>query len=121
MTWLLIALLSAILAELFLRLPLLARAGDVAAIGRRSLRTLRAQGASDHWKERCLLGYAGRMMRGAGAIALWFAGWSLAAAALVALAGLVRPGLPDAMASWPGAAAALAASLAVLAARRRRV
>lgn len=61
MSWVLLILCSAAFIELFLRLGVMRRVGALAAVASRSVSVLRSPRISDHWKERVLPRYAGRM------------------------------------------------------------
>ncbi|GGY56926.1 hypothetical protein [Parvularcula lutaonensis] len=61
---LVVAVLTVISVELFLRLPILATIGTVSGSARRSFEVIRAKAISDHWKEQVLPAYSGRMMAG---------------------------------------------------------
>ena len=63
MIWFLTGILTIVLVEAFVRLPLIPTARGIADTARRAVRTLSARGASDHWKEKASRAYAGRMMR----------------------------------------------------------
>lgn len=52
----------AISCELMLRLPLRARVVDLRQLVQRILRTISSPKISDHWKERVMLVYAGRLL-----------------------------------------------------------
>ncbi len=51
-----------VFVELFMRLKVLKRAAVPAQLAQRSLRIIQAERISDHWKERVLPVYSGRMM-----------------------------------------------------------
>ncbi len=58
MNWLLTALLSCLLVECLLRLPLAALLVDFRRVTLRALHVLRAKAISDHWKEKAMGAYA---------------------------------------------------------------
>ena len=104
----LIALISLLLVELFLRLPLIASARAVLASARRAGRILGRRRASDRWKERASRILALRMLRGALALAASLAVLLAAGAALLWSAERIAPGTGRAMFGLPGLLLSLA-------------
>ncbi len=86
MTWILTILFSIALVELLVALPLLGPLASFKRFTGRSIRVMRAEGVSDHWKEKAMGGYARRTFKasmtltgillvfaaGAGALAMVF-------------------------------------------------
>lgn len=64
MRWALLAIATIAAVELFLRLDIAGRARQLLAVVRKVLRVMQSSAISDHWKERALLAYAGRMFTG---------------------------------------------------------
>jgi hypothetical protein len=60
-SWVLLAAGTVLAAELFLRLPIVATARRLLGTARKAQRTIRSPRVSDHWKEKVLLAYAGRL------------------------------------------------------------
>jgi hypothetical protein len=95
MNWLTTAILSVILVELLIRLPLRGPVTDAAGIATKARHTMLARAISDHWKERALLAYARRLFSSTMRLALVLAAFFLLAALLVLLAesaGVLEPG-----------------------------
>ena len=63
MAWLLAAIATVLVVECFLRTPFLRRVGDFGSINQSIFRVLRSSSISDHWKEKILPVYAGRLFR----------------------------------------------------------
>ena len=63
MNWVLLTLFSAIIVEALIRLPVVRLASHIALLSRRSVRTLRADGVSDHWKEKAMGEYSLRTFK----------------------------------------------------------
>lgn len=84
------ALSCVVVVELFFRLPFLAHVEAVNRGAMRALTVVRAPHISDHWKERVLPTYAGRILRA-----------SLALGGLLLLCALVFVAVWVAAASWP--------------------
>lgn len=121
MIWVFTALLTIILVEIFLRLPLVSTARGIVVTARRAMRALARRGASDHWKELVSRAYAGRMLRatlvlagGLGLMAVVGGALSLGVERLV-------PGFGAALISWPGLVVSLIAATAYVMARARFV
>jgi len=55
------AVLSVLLVEIVLRLPFADVLAEGRATAKKALWTVRARGVSDHWKEKVMLAYSGRM------------------------------------------------------------
>ena len=86
MTWLAVAIVTILLVEVFLRLPLISTAGKVLHIGQKAAHIMRTKGVSDHWKERAVQAYSGRLLKAsflliAGLGVIFFAGYLLTLAA----------------------------------------
>lgn len=80
--------LSALLAvELFLRLPFLARVEALGVAAMKALGVVRSQRISDHWKERVLPRYAGRILVATLTLAGLLGIWALAVGGVYLLAG----------------------------------
>ncbi|MEM9435433.1 MAG: sulfotransferase [Pseudomonadota bacterium] len=71
MTWFLTALLCVILVEIGMRLPFGASLSTLTRSTGRAMKTVRAAGVSDHWKEKAMGAYAGRTFAATGKLALW--------------------------------------------------
>ena len=61
MQWLLTTILCVTLIEVVIRLPIQGIAREVSVVGRKAMRTVSSAHISDHWKERALLAYSGRL------------------------------------------------------------
>jgi hypothetical protein len=60
-SWVLLVAGTVLAVELFLRLPIVATARRLLGTARKAQRTIRSPRVSDHWKEKVLLAYAGRL------------------------------------------------------------
>lgn len=87
MAWLLTAVAAIGLVELAMRLDFREPLVRLAATAGRAFHVMRAQQISDHWKERVLLAYSGRILASAMRLALLFAVFAAAALAAVAVLG----------------------------------
>ncbi|MFQ5622526.1 MAG: hypothetical protein ACE5FS_03930 [Paracoccaceae bacterium] len=121
MTWALVGLLTAVLVEMFLRLPLVAAARAVALTGRRAARTLGTRGASDHWKEKASRAYAGLMLKGSLVLAGGLGLIAVAGTLLTLAAERLAPGTTAALLSWPGLLLSLVVATVYVMARQRLV
>jgi ABC-type enterochelin transport system permease subunit len=63
MDWLIAAILCAVVVEFAARLPLGDALRSIASAGNRAFEVITSRSISDHWKEKVLLVYSGRMMR----------------------------------------------------------
>lgn len=61
MNWLLTVVLCVLLVEVVLRLPFFRVLRELEGILRKAMRVVRARSVSDHWKEKVVPAYAGRM------------------------------------------------------------
>ncbi len=121
MIWVLVSLLTVVLVELFLRLPLIDAARGIARTARRAGRTLGRRNASDHWKEKASQAYAIRMMRGTGVLAFGL-GVIAVVGALLSMAGeQIAPGTTAALLSWPGLLISLVVATVYVVVRQRFV
>jgi hypothetical protein len=82
MTWLAVGIVTILLVEVFLRLPLISTAGKVLQISQKAAHIMRAKGVSDHWKERAIQAYSGRLLKASflliiGLGVIFFAGYLL--------------------------------------------
>lgn len=121
MTWVLVSLLTVILVEMFIRLPLIRTAVGVADIGRRATRALMAKNVSDHWKERASRAYAGRMMRGSFVLAGGLGLIALVGTALTLGGERIAPGLAEALLSWVGLLVSLVVATVYVVVRQKIV
>ncbi|MEM7236533.1 MAG: hypothetical protein AAF501_01725 [Pseudomonadota bacterium] len=80
--------LTAIIVETALRIPLMSETGRAAHWVKCGLRTMLRARVSDHWKERVLLGYAGRLFVSIFRICVMFA--ALASVAAICIFGLAQ-------------------------------
>lgn len=71
MTWFLTALLCVILVEIGLKLPFGASLSALTRATGRAMKTVRAAGVSDHWKEKAMGAYAARTFAATGKLAVW--------------------------------------------------
>lgn len=117
MSFVLAALLSAILVEIALRLPFAACLLRLTATARKTGRLL-ACGASDHWKERAMLGYAGIVFNASARLAGLLALLAAAAAALALGLEQSVPGFLGFLAAPAGLLTCLVSASLVLWARR---
>ena len=62
-TWALLLISTLIVVELFLRLPLIAHAKELADTLQKSLKVLKSPRISDHWKEKTLQAYSLRLFK----------------------------------------------------------
>jgi len=122
MTWLLAALIAIAFVEILLRLPLMPALARLLATARQVRRVIASPRISDHWKEKSLVVYAGRLLRHSLVISalLGFA------CALITLAGLALALPLEAdffgfLATLEGAIFATVVSLAYVFARSRLV
>lgn len=121
MIWILIGILTAILVEIFLQLPLIETARGIGITARKAVRILRARGVSDHWKEKASQAYAGKMMRAtlvlAGGLGV------IIAIAVILSFGMesLAPGFGSALISWPGLVVSLVVATLYVMLRKRFV
>lgn len=121
MIWLLIAILTVVLVELFLRLSLVDVAKGVAQTGRRAVRTLGKRNASDHWKEKASRIYAVQML-GASFSLAWRLGLIIVVAAILIIAlEPIVPGIGAGFIRWQGIIISIAAATAYVMLRSRFV
>lgn len=121
MIWVFTGILTVILVELFLRLPLIATARSIGITARKAAHILGARGVSDHWKEKASQAYAGKMMRatlilagGLGLIGVVGTVFSLGVET-------IAPGFSSALLSWPGLVASLVVATVYVMLRSRFV
>ena len=88
MNWLLLVLAAVVACELFLRLPLMATIKQATSTAAKASAVLRAKRVSDHWKERILPVYAGKIA----ANSLKFFLYLCVILGAVVVFGLVAPG-----------------------------
>jgi hypothetical protein len=122
MSWLLAAALGAAFVEIFIALPVLPEAGRLFSVVAKVQRTVRSPQISDHWKEKVLIVYAGRLLQRS----LILSALLLGALAAVTLAGyaitlFLDKGFAVYMLSLEGSLVATLASLAYAFARFRLV
>ena len=86
MNWLITTVLSIFLVEFLLRLPLRDPIADAAKIAAKAQHTLLTSAISDHWKERALLAYAGRLFRNTLTIAIALGAFTTVAVVLIVIA-----------------------------------
>lgn len=102
MSWILAGILCILLVEGVSRLPIVQAASTASDAARRAVRTMSAPKISDHWKEKVLLVYAGRIF-GATlrlvAMLVLVAGLALGA---IYLLDALAPGFADFMMGWAG-------------------
>lgn len=78
--------------EIFYRIPFLERVGNLSGIVTKTVHTVRSPKISDHWKERVLLAYSGKLMTTSLTLFLMI---------LVILIPVAIVGAIGALASWP--------------------
>ncbi len=122
MSWLLAAAVGIVFVEIFIALPVLSEAGRLLSLVAKVQRTVRSPRISDHWKEKVLIVYAGRLLQRS----LILSAFMLAALAAVILAGygitlFLDRGFAAYMLSLDGSLVATLASLAYALARFRLV
>jgi hypothetical protein len=121
LNWLLAAVLCVVLVEIAVRLPFAPVMADVSRTGVRSMRVLRSSRISDHWKEKVMLAYSGRMfrasMRLAGILIVLFGIAALIVWGFDAISG----GFFHFMLSWQGILATLVLASLYFVARKRIV
>ncbi len=122
MTYLSAAIVTVVAVECFCRLPVMAFVAELTDVLTKVRWVLLSKNVSDHWKEKVLLVYAGRIAVATGKIALAL----LALAALVLAATQVldwlltpSPGTLDGLMSTWGLTASLAVSVLYFLLRRR--
>lgn len=79
MTWISVAILSVLIIETGLRLPLSAVLMEMNMVARKAIHILGAKAISDHWKEKVMLAYAFSLFKNTAIIA----GFMLLIAAIV--------------------------------------
>lgn len=63
MTWITTAIVSIVLVEVVLRLPILGVLTQMNAVAKKALHVLSSKSISDHWKEKVMLAYAGSLFK----------------------------------------------------------
>jgi len=116
--WLLLILLSAVLVELLVRLPLISPLRVISRSSRQAMRLAVAGSISDHWKERAMGAYARRTLQASCRLAALLMLAGLAAAAIVLTFGLLSAGFEAFVLGWRGIASSLV-SASVYAVLRR--
>ena len=119
MTWVLTGILTVMLVELFLRLPLIVTAVAIVVTARRAMRTLQRRGASDHWKEKASQAYAVRMLRATIMLAACLGVVAIAGAILALGMERLAPGFGLTLLSWAGLIISLAVATVYVMARTR--
>lgn len=102
MIWLAGGVTGIIAAELLYRIFALKIPARMAVAMRKSLRAIRFEYASDHWKEKVVLHYAIALLKETGKLALGFAILVAVVAFLMWLASLAGLDLARFMVSWTG-------------------
>jgi hypothetical protein len=102
MALLLTAITCSLLAELFSRLPFLKATLEAGRVANKAMRVMTARGVSDHWKEKVMLVYAGKLARQTVIIAGLFILWGGALGSLVWLFKQMSPAFYDFLTSWIG-------------------
>ena len=116
--------IAVLMVEVFCRLPILRDVADMVALGTKITKVIRSRHISDHWKERVLVRYAGRLAWYSCKIFLWLLG---VAAAIIGFAWTVDrfSGAADStigfLSSATGLAFATGVSIAYYVLRRRVV
>ena len=121
MIWIFVSLLTIILVELFLRLPLISAARGIAKTARRAGRTLGRRKASDHWKEKASQAYAVRMAKGTLVLALGLGVIAVVGALLSMASERIAPGTTAALLSWVGLLVSLVVATVYVIVRQRLV
>jgi hypothetical protein len=88
MHWLRILITAIVATEMLLQLPLLPAMKRATSAAQKSGRVLKSKRISDHWKERVLLAYSGRIARNS----FGFFAMLCAVVLVVVLIGLFHPG-----------------------------
>lgn len=91
MIWLLAAVGAVVSSELVLRLPIRAQIRAMTGAAAKAARTIRSRRISDHWKERVLPAFAGRLIFGSLA---FFGLLVIAVAPTILLGAFVDGGIP---------------------------
>lgn len=113
--------LSLVLAEIAVRLPLADTARRLVRIGRKAMRTLGARSVSDHWKERAMLRYARDLMVASAQLAAFLVALVVVAVFLALVLERGFPGFVGFAIGWTGLLVSLMAVTAFLWARRHGV
>jgi len=121
MIWVLAAVLTVVLVEVFLRLPVIVTAIAISATARRAMRTLRRRGASDHWKEKASQAYAVLMLRATFILAVSLAVVAVVGTILTLAMERIAPGFFETLLSWAGLLSSLIIATVYLMARARFV
>ncbi|MCB1831835.1 MAG: hypothetical protein KDH19_00055 [Geminicoccaceae bacterium] len=118
MTWLAAALLCILVVEIALRLPFAGLLRRTARTATSALWTLRARHVSDHWKEKVMVAYSGRMFACSLGLALWLLVVAAVVIAFVLAVEFVLPGFSAFMTGWQGIVASLVAASIYLSLRK---
>lgn len=107
MNWLFLILLSVVLVELLVRLPLLSPLTDISRTSRQAMHVAVTRSISDHWKERAMGAYARRTMLATCRLAALLSLVGLAATVIVLAFGLMSAGFEHFVLGWQGIAGSL--------------
>lgn len=119
MSWLALAVLCCLATEIFVRLPILAAARRITAIGLVASRMILSRRISEHWKERAAGAYALRMGRGTAVLSCWMLFFAALTMLLAALLDMFVPELSGLLITAPGVVLSIAVSVLYAVARRR--
>lgn len=118
MSWLLTALICAVLIEIVCRLPLASLAAEIREVARKSQHTVLSRAISDHWKEKALLVYAGRLLSCSLRLAMALAGIGAVLVSLTALFDYLGANCAELLLSWTGILYSTVVATAYFALRR---
>jgi hypothetical protein len=102
MNWVLAVLLTAGLVEIALRLPLLASALRIMGTSRKAMAIMRSRAISDHWKEKAMRVYSGRLFSATLMLAVLLIFLSGLIIFVIFLIGGLGIGFGAFAVSWPG-------------------
>jgi len=117
--WLAAGITGIVAAELLYRIFALKIPARMAITMRKSLRTIRLEYASDHWKEKVVLHYAIALLKETGKLTLGFAIVVAVVAFLMWLASLAGLDLARFMVSWAGLIFVTAVAIVYVIGRKR--
>lgn len=119
MTWLLLALCCAAFVEAVVRLDLSGQVRNAARVTRKIAAVVRSARISDHWKEKALSIYAGKLLSSSLRLLLTLLAAAAPAVLLAALTGWSSSPSVQLISSWAGLPAATIIAVVYAAARSR--
>ncbi|MEZ5823252.1 MAG: sulfotransferase [Geminicoccaceae bacterium] len=118
MNWAAAAVLSVLVVEIVVRLPLAGLLHKTRRTAELALWTLRARHVSDHWKEQVMVAYAGRMFACSFMLAFWLLLVAAIVTGFVLAVDLPVPGFSSFILGWQGIIATLVAASLYLSLRK---